>query len=266
MKIFVIIILIIFSVPSALCANSVWGEFSYRASGSYCYLYHRFVSYDTEMCELGSYAENLVRVLHIDQCNSSNLDWQNYDCHADYPDGESVGGCAGSTRYYDCSPVYTDAKDFSDQFTDSEQWWYYTSTGSDNNTYNCMSLYKNSLGEVIDHRSSNYYLIDPSVNSDCVSDKAFDAMNSNSSSCGQPSNAFNMGVETTFDDPNSTYVCIDADGDGADDTTGTGCVSVATPRAEDNMGDPGNNAGAGNVEGCPEGAPVWTINMVKMNL
>ena len=266
MKITKIIIIIFIFLLLPLTANGGWHEYSYRVVGNYCHMYHRVMSYDTETCELSSNGENLVSVRNISQCNNSNFDWQNYDGHADYPEGDNVGGCDGTSGYYDCSPVYADVSDFSGQFPDAEQWWYYTSTGSNSGTYNCMASYKNSSGVVIEHRSSDYYSIDPSISPDCVSDIALNAMNNNSGSCDQASNAFNMGVYTEFDDPDSTYVCIDANGDGADDTTGAGCASVATPRAEDNMGDPGKKAGEGNTKDCPEGAPVWKVNMVNMNL
>lgn len=43
-----------------------------------------------------------------------------------------------------------------------------------------------------------------------------------------------------------------------------GCCGV--PRPEESLGNPGDNAGGPQNEQCSEGAPVWNVNMVNMNL
>ena len=225
----------------------------------YCY-YSRHVGYDDETCELTYYGYRGPNGV-TGSCVGPEGVWYS-PFGSSYPEGDYIGGCDGSTRQYDCSSAYSDAADFNNQFSDMEQWWYFTSDDGSGNSYKCMASYKNSSGETVEHTTSGHHSVDPAASSDCVSEEAFNAMNTDN--CSQP-NAFNTGIYTTYGDPDSTYGCIDSNGDGADDSTGAGCNVTASEIAE---GEQGNCEGAECLDSgqCAEGAPVWKVNMVNMNI
>jgi len=162
----------------------------------------------------------------------------------------SIGGCGGTTTYYGCSSTYQDADGFSSQFNDISRWWYFTSFGANGDEYKCMSSYRDTQGQDVNVVLSDYHTVNPEGNSACMTKSAFDAMYS--TGCGQQPVAFNTGVFTKYNAPGSTNYCSD-DGSGSCNATGK--------KAE--KGDLGNPGGKTD---CSNGAPVWNVNVINMNL
>lgn len=273
-----IIIIILLSLPLNLLANSgseyTWSEYSKRTCpwsppyNPYCCLYSKTVSYNNATCELTESEETPISS-HTGECDNIPM-WPPAGGPSHYPTDDegnplpSIGGCGDSTIYYSCSSVYQKVNNFSNQFSDLFIWWYFTSTGSDGNSYRCLSFYKNYNGNMSYVQPSDYHTVDPSVNSNCLSDEAFKALND--TNCNEQTNAYNSGIYTVFDDPDSTYECFDGNSDGVDDVTGTDCIVAAMPRPYSNLGDEKSVTLSGPNASCANGSPIWKINAASMNI
>jgi RHS repeat-associated protein len=237
----------------------------------HCCIYSRMLSFNPDTCELVSSGEHSVRSWTGACLPEYPDEWNTAENRNNYPTDSngnilaSIGGCNDSTAYYNCSPIYQDAIDFSSNHLGMSRWWYFTSTDNDGNSYKCIASYINNAGTKINHRLSDYHSLNPATSSDCVSEEALDALNN--TICSQEPNAFNTGIYTTYGNPDSTYACIDQNGNGTDDSTGTVCDITAQQRPEGKIGNPAENAGPGINSNCSNrGAPSWKVDMVNMNI
>ena len=189
----IILTFLCLSVDASACNEIFFDGCTYNSD--VCCSFARTIMYDPEACELTISPDRMINQVSTGPCAGWQLDWRSGNC-LPTEEGESIGGCNGSSAYFECSPVYTDAQEFSSQFPDIDKWWYFKSTGGNGETYKCMSIYKNRSGETITHRGANYHAVDPATSTDCISEKAFTALNNNANDLSQPSNAYNAGIST----------------------------------------------------------------------
>lgn len=218
--------------------------------------------YDTESCETVQIIEK--HVTSVDgccpqECTEPFLEWTP-ECDFNPPPPppdipyEYVGGCNGSTQYYPCSEVYDDAVQFDKKFSGIAEAWYFTSTGSDGKEYKCMASYKTAGGARVNNITSDYHSVDPATSNDCMSTKAFDALQKTDGlgydSCDGEPHFFDTGIHTTTGDPGSTSGCAEGSGE---------CTVIASEIPEGEKGDDDPDGS----DGC--GSPTWNVNMVNMN-
>ncbi|MBL7049691.1 MAG: RHS repeat protein, partial [Nitrospira sp.] len=262
-----IIVAILLLIPNVSYAQG-WHEFKFGGCPgmSGCCNYSKYLSYDSEKCALtdptGSGWEP-NRLVWLESCNEYPA--MNNDITigsgAAYPtDGSgeplpSYGGCGETPTHYDCpadNSVYADADSFNTTFSDITEWSYFNSDSS-----KCMASYTTSSGATAAvYSPSEYASVDPAGNDNCMSNDAFNALTNDSSTCGSPPTAFNNGSYVTS---GVSEDCFDSNGDGKDDeNSDNACAFAGRTKPDANLG--------GNVDCQANGAPVWEVNEINMNL